>query len=136
MPIIRAADSRRTETPNGVMTTLASPTQGGTRQSVWRVEMAPAAAGPAHAFDADQIWTVLAGGARIDLDGEAVIVTVGDTVIIPADARRQVFADADAGFTAIVSAPANTRVYLPDPAAGTPAHATLDDGKILPDWIA
>lgn len=135
MPIIRATDSRRTETPNGVMTTLASPTQGGTRQSVWRVEMAPAASGPEHAFDTDQIWTVVDGGARIDLDGETVTVASGDTVIIPADAQRQVFADTD-GFTAIVCAPANTRVYRTGPAVGVPMHATLDGDKILPDWVA
>jgi quercetin dioxygenase-like cupin family protein len=135
MPVIRAAESRRTETPNAVMTTLASPTQGGSRHAVWRVDMAPGAVGPVHAFDADQIWTVLGGGARIDLDGETVTVGSGDTVIMPADARRQVFADTDDGFAAIVCAPASARVYR-DPSAAVPAVAALEGDKILPNWIA
>ncbi|MEU6647194.1 cupin domain-containing protein [Saccharomonospora sp. NPDC046836] len=118
------------------MTTLASPTQGGSRHAVWKVDMAPGASGPAHAFDTDQIWTVLDGAARIDLDGEAITVASGDTLIMPADAQRQVFADADDGLTAIVCAPASTRVYRHDPSAGVPAVATLDGDKILPDWIA
>ena len=41
MPVIRHADSRRTETPTAVMTTLASPSQGGAGQAVWRVDMRP-----------------------------------------------------------------------------------------------
>ncbi|GLY63895.1 cupin domain-containing protein [Amycolatopsis taiwanensis] len=136
MPVILNADSRRTETPNAVMTTLASPTQGGSRQSVWRVDMTPGAAGPLHAFDTDQVWTVLDGGARINLADETVTVTSGDTVIMPADAQRQVFADDTHGMTAIVCAPASTRVYKSAPEAGVPACATLDGGKILPNWIA
>lgn len=136
MPVIRDADSRRTETPNAVMTTLASPTQGGSRHAVWRVDMVPEASGPAHAFDTDQVWTVLAGGARIDLADETIVVAAGDTVIMPADAQRQVFADADHGLTAIVCAPAGTRVYRPTPTADVPACATIDGDKILPDWIA
>jgi quercetin dioxygenase-like cupin family protein len=136
MPVIRHADSRRTETPNAVMTTLASPTQGGSQHAVWRVDMAPGAFGPEHAFDTDQVWTVLNGRARITVAEETTTVAPGDTVIMPADAQRQVFADADQGFTAIVSAPANTRVYRHNPAADVPASTTVDGDKILPDWIA
>jgi quercetin dioxygenase-like cupin family protein len=136
MPVIRGADSRRTETPNGAMTTLASPTQGGSEYAVWRVDMTPGASGPRHAFDTDQVWTVLDGGARIDLADETVAVAAGDTVIMPADAQRQVFADADHGFAAIVCAPGNTRVYRRNPTAATPECATDDGDKILPNWIA
>ena len=63
MPVIRHADSRRTETPNAVMTTLASPSQGGAGQAVWRVDMRPGQAGPRHVIDTEQVWTVLAGCA-------------------------------------------------------------------------
>jgi quercetin dioxygenase-like cupin family protein len=136
MPVIRDADSRRTETPNGVMTTLASPTQGGCQYAMWRVDMGAGASGPRHAFDTDQIWTVLGGAARIELGDEILAVALGDTVIMPADAQRQVFADADHGFTAIACAPGNTRVHRHDPAAAAPTGATDDGDKILPNWIA
>ncbi len=67
------------------MTTLASPTQGGAIQPVWRVDMAPTASGPTHAIDAQQVWTVLDGGATVEIDGAVVAISAGDTLIIPAD---------------------------------------------------
>ena len=51
MSVIRCGEARRTETPNAVMTTLASPTLGGARQALWRVDMTGGQAGPLHAFD-------------------------------------------------------------------------------------
>lgn len=125
MQIIRTTEARRTETPNAVMTTLASPTLGGAGQALWRVEMRSGQAGPPHSFDVEQVWTVLAGGATIDVDGRALEATTGDTVVIPADVPRRVTAAADAGLAAIVTAPAGARAALVD---GT------DRG--VPPWIA
>ena len=124
MPYISHAETRRTETPNAVMTTLASPTQGGAGQAVWRVDMRAGAAGPPHAFDTEQVWTVLEGGATIELGGETVALAPGDTVVLPADVPRQVFADAGKGFAAIVAAPAGGCASTPD---GT---------RVVPAWIA
>ncbi|NEY30667.1 cupin domain-containing protein [Streptomyces sp. PRKS01-65] len=123
MPVIRHAESRRTETPNAVMTTLASPTLGGAGQALWRVDMRPGAAGPLHAFDAEQVWTVLEGGATVELEGEKLIVVPGDTVVIPAAAPRRVCADPEAGFAAIVTA-----------APGACASAPDGTGKTVPSW--
>lgn len=124
MPVIRQADSRRTVTPNAIMITHASPTQGGATLAVWRVEMAPDAAGPVHTFDVEQVWTTLEGAATIDLDGEPVVVGPGDTVVMPAGAQRRVHADPAAGFTAVVAASAG-------------AHARTPGGEpVLPHWIA
>jgi quercetin dioxygenase-like cupin family protein len=111
VPVIRHTETRRTETPNAVMTTLASPTLGGAAQSVWRVDMRAGQAGPLHAFDAEQIWTVLAGAAVITLAGEDHPVGTGDTVVIPADVLRQVSAAED--FVAVVAAPAGLHAYVP-----------------------
>jgi quercetin dioxygenase-like cupin family protein len=124
LPVIRKAESRRTVTPNAVMITHASPTQGGTALAVWRVEMAPGAAGPRHSFDAEQIWTTLAGAATVELDGEAVAVGSGDTIVMPAGVERRVHADATVGFTAMVAASAGARALTP---AGE---------LVLPSWIA
>src|SRR5258707_13792593 len=130
MPVVRRADRRLTETPNAVMTTLASPTQGGAGHSVWRVDMRPGQSGPLHAIDAEQVWTVLDGGATVELDGQAHAVGPGDTLVMPADAPRRGTADPRAGFSAIVVAPPGlpahllhaTRVSPPRPA---PAGANL-----------
>ncbi|WP_283134841.1 cupin domain-containing protein [Rhizohabitans arisaemae] len=124
MPVIRHAETRRTETPAAVMTTLASPTQGGAQTALWRVDMGPDACGPSHVVDAEQVWTFLKGGATVDLPGQALTVHPGDTVILPAGVVREVTSGPD-GFTAIVTAPAGTHAAGPD---GT--------GRILPPWIA
>lgn len=114
MPHIRDADSRRTETPNGVMTTLASPTQGDAGMAVWRVDMAAGRTGPRHAFDTEQVWSFLDGTATVDLDGRVLEVGPGDTVIMPADVPRQVTTGPANGFTAVVAAHAGCLVYDPD----------------------
>ena len=125
MTVIRDADTRRTETPNAVMTTLASPTLGGARQSLWRVDIRPGAQGPLHVFDVEQVWTVVAGGATVELGDEAFTLAEGDTVVLPAAVTRRVTADHEAGFCAIVTAPGAARAALAD---GT--------DKGVPPWIA
>ncbi|MFJ7420552.1 cupin domain-containing protein [Streptomyces uncialis] len=123
MPVIRHAESRRTETPNAVMTTLASPTQGGTQLALWRVDMRPGAAGPLHVFDVEQVWTVVRGGASVELGVEQLVVVPGDTVLMPPAVPRRVSADPVLGFGAIV-------------AASPGAHASAPDGtgRTVPGW--
>jgi quercetin dioxygenase-like cupin family protein len=125
MGVIRHADNRRTQTPNAVMTTLASPTQGGAGRALWRVDMRPGQAGPPHVFDAEQVWTVLEGGATVELDEQTLAIEPGDTVVMPAGVPRRVTADPQAGLVAIVTASAGARARTPD---GT------DHG--VPPWIA
>jgi quercetin dioxygenase-like cupin family protein len=125
VPVIRRAETRRTTTPNAVMTTLASPTLGSADSALWQVEMLPGQTGPVHTFDRQQVWTALDGGATIELDGDQLTIRPGDTVILPVGAFRRVLADPDTGFTAIVTAAAGARASLPD---GT------DRG--VPAWIA
>ena len=136
MPVIRRAETRRTETPNAVMTTLASPTQGGAGQAVWRVDMRPGQAGPLHAIDTEQVWTVLDGGAAVELDGQVLTVGPGDTLILPADVPRRVSADPATGFAAIAVAPAGTRAYTLDGTRVAPGCAVPDGDKLVPAWVA
>jgi quercetin dioxygenase-like cupin family protein len=136
MPVIRLSDARRSETPNAVMTTYASPTQGSTSLALWRVEMRAGTQGPLHAMEAEQIWTFLSGSAAVDLAGEALTVGVGDTLVLPADTARQV--STAEGFTAVVASTSPSRAYNPD--ARTPegacALAPRDADRVLPAWIA
>ncbi|SDT77421.1 Cupin domain-containing protein [Streptomyces sp. TLI_053] len=122
MSVIRSTDARRTETPNAVMTTYASPTQGGTGLALWRVEMQAARSGPRHAMDTEQVWTFLTGTAVVDLDGEELALAAGDTLVLPADLPRQL--RSDDGFTAVVASPAPSTA------------ANLDTGdRVAPPWI-
>lgn len=123
MPLVRHADARRTATPNATMTTHASPTQGATtRLAVWSVEMTPGAAGPEHAFDVEQVWTVLDGRATARVDGTDHDLGPGDALVLPAGVPRRIHAVEP--FRAVVAAPAGARAT---PVGGEP---------VLPPWIA
>ncbi|AUY51971.1 cupin domain-containing protein [Streptomyces sp. CB01881] len=125
MTVIRSTEARRTETPNAVMTTLASPTQGGTTNSLWRVEMKEGGQGPLHVFDAEQIWTVVSGGATVELGDDTLAVAAGDTVVLPAGVARRI--TAEAAFSAVVTAPGGARVFK----VGDP-----EEDRFTPGWIA
>lgn len=125
MTLIQRGQARRTETPNAVMTTLASPTLGGAEHSLWRVDMAPGESGPPHLFDAQQVWTALSGAATVELDDVAHALAPGDTIVIPAHRPRRILADRASGFSAIATATPQARAAMAD---GT------DRG--VPAWIA
>ncbi|GAY12863.1 cupin domain-containing protein [Pseudonocardia sp. N23] len=125
MSVVRSGEVRRTETPNAVMTTFASPTLGGAGHALWQVEMAPGTSGPEHAMDAEQIWRAVAGAATVRVaGGEDVPLAPGDTVVLPAGVVRRVVADPATGFTAVVTG-----------AGG--AHALVAGADpVVPAWIA
>lgn len=125
VPLVRQAESRRSETPNAVMTTLASPTLGGARSAVWRTEVKPGVKGPVHLFDVEQIWTFLEGEAVIELDGETSTAGPGDTAVLPARTTRRLTAG-PRGYTAIVTAPADAHAWIPGDIGN----------KATPPWIA
>ncbi|MEU6860046.1 cupin domain-containing protein [Glycomyces sp. NPDC046736] len=112
MRIVRATETRRTETPAAVMTTLASPTLGEAAQPVWKVEAAPGAPGPVHGIDADQVWSLIAGSVEVTVETESATLTAGDTIIVPAGAERRFAAGPD-GFTALVTGPAGMHAFMP-----------------------
>jgi quercetin dioxygenase-like cupin family protein len=90
---LRPPNMRRTETPNAVMTTLASPTQGPTDQlSVWRVEMRSGQRGPRHVFDSEQVWHVLAGELDVTIGDQTARLMAGDAAVLPAKTERQISA--------------------------------------------
>lgn len=90
---VRSAQVRRTETPNAVMTTFASPTQGASQGlSLWQVDMRAGQQGPEHVFDSEQVWHVQEGEARFTVDGQAATLAAGDSLVLPAGTTRQVSA--------------------------------------------
>ena len=91
--------------------------------------------GPLHGIDTEQVWTVLSGGATVDLPGGAVTVQPGDTVVIPADAPRRITADPSAGLIAVVVAPAGMRAYPLDGTVVPPTCAVPDGDKLIPAWV-
>jgi quercetin dioxygenase-like cupin family protein len=112
------------ETPNATMTTLASPTLNGADIAVWRVRMDAGAAGPLHDVDVDQVLTVEAGEAEIDLGGARSVVHAGETALLPAGTPRKVRAAGDSVMQALV-------VSRPNATASTSAR-----GDVPLPWAA
>ena len=90
---VSAQSMRRTETPNAVMTTLASPTQGPARDlSLWKIAMQPGQRGPRHVLDREQIWHVLNGEVDFAVGEETAHLHAGDAIVLPGAIERQVTA--------------------------------------------
>ena len=118
---VRATDRRRSETPNAVMQTCASPTLGGTSDlSLWWVDMHAGATGPAHVVDSEQIWALVAGSARLEVGDESWELQAGDTAVLPAGVVRQV--TALSALRAVVSGSGTATVTVPGESTsrGTP----------------
>ncbi|WP_328807938.1 cupin domain-containing protein [Nonomuraea antri] len=128
---------RKIETPNGLMTTLASPTQGEAGQVLWRVDAKPGMEGPYHAIDVEQVWTWLDGTGRVVLGEAAFEVGPGDTMVLPADVPRQMFADAERGFVAIAAGPVGAQAYNPGGVSEPEACdlAPKGDERTVPPWL-
>jgi quercetin dioxygenase-like cupin family protein len=120
--VVKRADARTTITPNATMTTLASPTLGATSgRSLWLVDMTAGATGPLHIFDTEQIWTLLDGNAAIEIAGVNHPLDTGDTVVIPAETKRQVHANTACRMLVTGDATATASVPGESESRGTPA---------------
>jgi quercetin dioxygenase-like cupin family protein len=118
---VRSLSMRRTETPNAVMTTLASPTQGPTDElSLWRVEMRAGQQGPRHVFDSEQVWHVVAGELDVTIGDQTARLSAGDAVVLPAKAERQISAVTAAQIIACGRGSAVVFVPGEDAPRGTP----------------
>lgn len=122
MSFVREQAMRRTETPNAVMTTLASPTQGPTAGlSLWRTAMAAGVTGPDHVFDSEQVWHVLSGSADFRVGGETLRLGPGDAVVLPGGTARQVTSVTAAEFIVCGHGAGVASVAGEDAPRGTPA---------------
>lgn len=120
--LTRAPDAPVHTTPNATMRTLAAPSLGASALSVWEVVMDEGAAAPAHRVDAEQVWVVLEGRLRVELDGRALEAGADDALTLPAGAERR------------VSATTTARALVSSPAA--PTVATEDGGARPLPWAA
>lgn len=123
MQIVTADTHRTTATPNGTMTTLASPSLGGAAHPLWLVDMVPGAQGPVHAFEDEVVWSLFAGTGLVRVGAVERPVAAGDTLVLPAGEMRQLVAGPD-GFRAVVTTSA-------------PGRVTRGDGgdSLVPDWV-
>ena len=122
MPVITAPTGPTHHAGATRFTSLATPSRGCTRTSVWQIEL-PAGETPVpHLLTDEEVFVVLAGTARVELDGVTSTAVQGDAIVVPPDVP---FALGNAG-------PEDLRLLCCLPVGG---QARLPDGEpFTPPW--
>ena len=121
MPIISAPARASHELPHAHFTSLATPRLGAAETSVWRVRLLGGEPVP-HSLTREEIFVVLAGRARVCLDGQWQVAEAGDSIVVPKDVA---FAIGNAG-----GEPVELLCCLP-----VGGKARLADGQVFtPPW--
>ena len=94
MPVITAPASPTHEVGGTKFTSLATPSLGSARTSVWQVEIPAGETPTPHELTDEEIFVVLDGAAAVTIDAVASRAGVGDTIVVPAGVS---FALANAG---------------------------------------
>lgn len=97
MKVITPTPDRTVTTPNATMESLATPSQGSTALSTWRVRMAAGRSGPVHAVDREQVWLVVSGSLTVTSDGRTETAAAGQAVLLPPDVPRRLGAAGGGG---------------------------------------
>lgn len=125
MNIVERTAQRVTTTPNATMTTLASPSLGDSRLSLWQVDMNAGATGPMHAFAGQVTWAIIDGTGTLDTqDGVGPVALQRGTTLVIDGCRMRRFTAGPDGFRAVVAA---------IPSEVTAAH---DGSTATPPWVA
>ena len=83
MPVI-SAPSRPTHALGGTtFTSLAPPSRGSQRTSVWEVSIAPGEKPTPHQLTDEEVFVVLEGVATVTLGADTARAQVGDAVVVP-----------------------------------------------------
>ena len=108
MSIVRAARAPRFELNGARFTVFAGPSNGSQQICAWRLTLPAGLESVAHSLDRDEVFTVLAGRARITPDGD--VLEAGDSTVVPAgrpiavanpgDQPAELYVSIQAGFTA------------------------------------
>lgn len=83
MPVITAPTAPTHEVGSTRFTSLATPTRGCTRTSVWQVEVPAGELPTPHTLTDEEVFVVLDGSAEVELDGVRATASVGDAIVVP-----------------------------------------------------
>jgi len=83
MPVIPAPAAPTHDIGTARFTSLATPSRGSTDTSVWWVQVEPGTPATPHRLTREEVFVVLAGRARVRIDGRAADAGVGDAIVVP-----------------------------------------------------
>lgn len=122
MPVLAAPESPTHQVGDTSFTSLATPSRGTSRTSVWLLELPAGARPTTHLITEEEVFVVLEGTAEVELAGRPSTATTGDAIVVPAGVP---FALGNAG-------PDVCRLVCCQPVGG---QAQLPDGEpFTPPW--
>ena len=115
MAVIRWSEYKEFELMGNHMLGLATRGRGAQEVAVWRGRTDPGAATPPHYHDHEEVLVILSGSGKVKIQGDQVLVSGGDVVIVPPRTHHELAADEQGeGLEAIAVLPAGTKTYLPN----------------------
>ena len=105
-------------------TSLATPTSGSRRTSVWLVDIPPGTEATPHELTEEEVFVVLEGRARVELGGRPAEAVAGDAIVVP---KGEAFALSNGGSTSLrllCCLPVGGQAVLPGGEPFTPPWAT------------
>lgn len=112
--VIRGSEAPRFGQDGTQVVGYASPTRGSESVSAWRVALAPGAASPRHELTHGEVFIVLDGMARFDIDGRFHELGAGDAIGVPPNTWFAVSNDGPERFTAICCMAAGGQARIGD----------------------
>jgi quercetin dioxygenase-like cupin family protein len=123
VPVITAATAPTHHAGATSFTSLATPSLGSRRTAVWRVDVPAFATGAAHTLLDEEVFVVLAGTARVDIDGVTSTATVGDAIVVPPGVSFALGSAGDDEARLLCCQPVGGQARLPDGEPFTPPWA-------------
>lgn len=123
MPICSAPLAATHELPGTRFTELINPRNGARDTCVWRVEIAPGTPATPHEVTREEVFTILAGRARVTIAGVEGEAHVGDAVLVPAHTPFAIGNAGDEPLIALCCQPVGGQARLPGQDAFTPPWA-------------
>lgn len=90
MKLIRNTESQSFQTPNALVTPMATPRLGSDQISVIRQKMGNGKSNPTHTQTSEEVMVMLSGTVTVTVDKEIVSLSAGDTLIVPAEVPHSI----------------------------------------------
>jgi mannose-6-phosphate isomerase-like protein (cupin superfamily) len=123
MPVIAAPTSPTHEVGGTRFTSLATPSRGSARTSIWQVEIPAGETPTPHELTDEEIFVVLEGAASVTIDGDVSSAGVGDAVVVPAGVSFVLANAGDQALRLLCCQPVGGQAVLPGGEPFTPPWA-------------
>ena len=124
MPITRAAQAPRFDLDGVHFVGFTAPSRGATELCTWQLELDPGAGGHPHRLSREEVFVALDGTLSFTIDDEAIELSRGDALAVPANCLMEVANHGQQTARALVCVSAGfTAVYADGREIGTPPWA-------------